>query len=213
MCYGSGMQVHVLQCARCGGSLTRPPAIPALIDCVFCGSVIAVSTGAPVMSRHADAVEVREARRQQFHDALVAALQAGTAPELAVRDAAATHLELGAQAAVAARIAIVLARDIEHEEQVEAVNQPIVLGRIVHAYVAALDTLRTAERAELNLPFLAANASGPKHLRRTVTAQQLIELSQRDPDAPRPTPAAEAPAPAPAPVDAPAKKRWWWPFG
>lgn len=203
------LNIATLSCARCGGPLSRPAAIPALIDCVFCGATISVGTERAIVSQEIVPDEVRQNRRMQFHEALVAALEAGTPPFDAVRDAARAHLELGDQSERAARVAVGLVRDFERDAQVEAVREPQVLARIVEAYLRALDELRTVDRYDLNLPFLTADATGPKHLRRTVTAQlfaQLAEAQLHEPAAPA------AAAPAPSDPETAKKKRWWWPF-
>jgi hypothetical protein len=150
---------------------------------------------------------VQAGRRQRFHDALVAALERGLSPYAAIREAAA-HLELGAQAETAARVAVGLVRDFERESGLDAATHPLVLARIVQSYLLALDDLRTTDRTEINLPFLFSDATGPKHILRTVTARVFAELAARDPEAP----ALVTPAPAPA-SPPPAKKRRWWPFG
>ncbi len=206
------MNVQALLCLRCGGPLTRPAQLPALVDCVFCGATMSLGQERAVLTQEATQLDVVHRRRQQFHDALVAALQAGRSPFDAIRDAAVAHLALGAQAETAARIAVALVHDFEAEAGLDAATQPQVLARIVEAYLRALDELRTHDRAELNLPFLWADAAGPRHLQRTVTARLLAELAARDPAARAPVaPPAPEPAPEPTtPEPAPAGKRPWW---
>jgi hypothetical protein len=209
------MNVEALLCVRCGGPLTRPADLPALVDCVFCGTVMSVSRDRAELSQQATPADLQRDRRQRFHDALVAALQSGASPQAAVRDAARTHLELGAQADPAARIAITLVREFERDSGLDCAKEPLVLARIVQAYLLALDDLRTAATAEINLPFLWASASGPRHLQRKVTAQLFAQMAAHDPDATPPPPATPPAAPAvdAPPTAPPAKKRWWWPFG
>jgi hypothetical protein len=207
--------------------LARPPGLPALIDCLFCGTVNSLSVSSQVKSQEATSAEVVRASQKAFLEHLKAALERGEKPYEALRMASAAHLGIAGQSEVVATISIALARDFEQETQTDAVDDPYVLARIAEGYLKALAELRTSSAAELNLPFLAANASGPKHLRRTVTAALFAELARRDPYAatapPAPNPAPTAPpAPDPAPTatsaaataseSQPKKKRRWWPF-
>lgn len=193
-----------LVCPRCGGPLTSPAALPRLLDCVYCGAALAVGAaeGATLRARVTPDAVVQQ-RRAAFQQALVAALGEGTPPFDAVRDAARDHLDLGAEADTAARVALGLVRAFEREQRVVAATQPLVLARIVEAYLRALDALREADSAEINLPFLTADATGPKHLRRTVTAASFVQLAADDP----------APPAHPAPPPPPSRRSWWWPLG
>lgn len=200
------MNLQALVCCRCGGPLTTPETLPALIDCLYCGTVNAATQEATLASPNEVAFEVRKAAIAKFTEALVAELQRGARPFDALRSASAAHLGIAGRADTVARIALALARDFEREANVSVVRDAVVFSRIAQAYLLALDELRTSPSYDLNLPFLTANANGPAHLRRTLTAKLLAELAARDPE--------RAPPPAAAAVATPVeeKKKGWWPF-
>jgi hypothetical protein len=207
------MNVHALVCCRCGGPLTRPEALPALIDCLYCGTVNAVTREATSSPREAVSWDVRKKAIGEFTEALVVALKEKRPPFDALRACSAAHLGIAGKADTVARIVLAIASDFEREERVSVVRDPLVLSRIAQGYLLALDELRTSDSFELNLPFLAVNERGPAHLGRKLTAKLLAELAARDPMGTSPPAAAPAPrggasSPA-APVE---KKKGWWPF-
>lgn len=205
------MNVRALLCCRCGGPLANPEALPALIDCLYCGTVNSATPEATHESREGTPWDVRKNEIAKFTDALVAALNEGRRPYDALRASSAAHLGIAGRADTVARIALALAQDFEREAGVQVVRDASVLSRIAQAYLLALDELRTSESYELNLPFLTVTQSGPVHLLRRLTAKLLADLAARDPihDAPPPPPSTGGPTPAPAPS---AKKKGWWPF-
>ncbi|MBX3227101.1 MAG: Hsp70 family protein [Labilithrix sp.] len=200
------MNVQALVCCRCGGPLANPEALPALIDCLYCGTVNSATREATRASDDETAWEVRKKAIDEFTKALVAALEEGRSPLDACRAASAAHLGVAGRPDTVARIVLALARDFERDTRVSIVRDATVLSRIAQAYLRALDELRTSEDYDLNLPFLTANQDGPVHFRRKLTAKLLVELAARDPH--------QEPAPALAPeVPAPEKKKkGWWPF-
>ncbi|MBX7193637.1 MAG: hypothetical protein K1X94_16390 [Sandaracinaceae bacterium] len=207
--------VEALICPRCGGPLVRPPAIPALVECGFCGTALSLAGAAQVTAMGDIAASLaREERlalaRKEFTAALVPLLRAGRDPYDALREAASAHLSGQADPDTLARVAYALVYDFEQSTGAPALGDPVVLGRISEAYLRVFSELRKSGSAELNLPFLTATPAGPVHLQRTVTPALFLELAQRDP---RTTPRkAPAPAPAPAPAADPPKKKGWWPF-
>ena len=203
------MNVRALICCRCGGPLENPEVLPALIDCLYCGTVNAATHGATQASHDGMPWEVRKNAIAKFTEALVAALNEGQRPFDALRTSSAAHLGVAGRAETVARISLALARDFEREAEVTVVRDALVLSRIAQAYLLALDELRTGEFYELNLPFLTANKNGPAHFHRRLTAKLLAELALRDPHrdgSPPPQPTGGL-SPAPA-----AKKKGWWPF-
>ncbi len=201
------MNARPLVCCRCGGPLANPDSLPALIDCLFCGTVNSATREATNVAGEVVPWEVRKAAIAKFTDALVVALQAGQAPFDALRVCSAAHLGIAGRADTVARIALALARDFERETGASVLRDAVVFSRITQAYLLALDELRTSDTYDLTLPFLTATASGPVHLHRRLTAQVLAELAARDPHV-----AAAPPPAAPAAPAAPAKKKGWWPF-
>lgn len=205
--------IEALICPRCGGPLVRPHALPAIIECGFCGVALSVGGAAQVTATSDYAANVaRDERlalkRRDFTEALVPLLNSGRPPFDALREAASVHLAEQADPDTLARVAYALVQDFEESTGAPALKDPVVLGRITEAYLRVFSDLRVSGSAELNLPFLTATRAGPVHLRRTVTPALFAELAQRDPRTPQRVRAAE---PRAAGASEPAKK-WWWPF-
>lgn len=199
------MNVEAVECCRCGAPLSDPGALPALVDCLYCGTLNSITSAASRPTPIEEAIERRKASVSRFTEALVATLNAGQQPFEALRAASAAHLGIAGRPDTVARIALAIARDFERETGASVVRDALVFSRIAQAYLLALDELRTSESYDMNLPFLTATANGPVHLRRTLTARTLVELAARDPHA-------KAQPPAPSPAAPPAKKKGWWPF-
>ncbi len=182
-----------LVCAACGGPLDAVAQIPAVVECGYCGAVMSVaSRDVQTVTRPAtpsDQLELRQQRRaaarSSFIDELAKLLAAGSHPYVAVRDAWALHLSFETTAEPIARLTVALATDFEREQGVGTVNAN-ALGRIAEAYFKAVGELRSMTETEMNLPFLVADDSGPKHFLRKVTPQLFAELARRDPYAPPP---------------------------
>jgi len=62
-------------------------------------------------------------------------------------------------------------------EGVDLRNDPQALQRLTEAAEKAKIELSTVQQSELNLPFITADASGPKHLSMTLTRSKLEQLS------------------------------------
>lgn len=208
------MQADLLVCLRCGGPLAKVERVPAIVECEFCDAVISVGQAAPVVTsvstpdakREAD----RQTSRQNFMAALTAMLQAGRPPYEALREAS-THLGAAGQTDTLARITVAIAVDFEGEDGTPLEQMGMMLARIAEGYLRALGELRSAPSYELNLPFLTADARGPRHLARTLSPEILRELAQRDPTV-RSKPAPVAAQPPPLPEEMPKKKKKWWQF-
>lgn len=206
------MNLQLLVCLRCGGPLGKVASVPAIVECEFCAAVISIGGSAPVIARESTIDAKREAERKAARLAFIAAVNEMAAakrdPYEALCEAAALHLGTAGQTDTLARIVFALARDFEAQNNVSVVTDGIVLARIAEGYFLAQDELRTATSYQINLPFLAADNTGPKHLLCTVDPTVLAELAQRDPKA---SPAAPAsPAPAEQPVEGPRPKKKWW---
>ena len=214
----AGMHVDALLCSRCGGQLARPASLPALVDCLFCGAVMSVSLEATVKTHAAAPEQVRHAARMAFTGALKEALAARVDPYRAICNASAAHLGTAGQSDTVACITIALAHDFEREEGVDLMEDAIALTRLAEGYLKSVHELQNERETEINLPYLAVSASGPRHYSRKVTAGLFAELARR-PVTGASTPVA-APAggiqAAPLPVEgglpATTKKRGWWPF-
>ncbi|MFO0738275.1 MAG: hypothetical protein U0270_20450 [Labilithrix sp.] len=203
------MNLRALTCCRCGGPLANPEALPALIDCLYCGTVNSATPEATQASQGGMPWDVRKNAIAKFTEALVAALQEGRAPFDAIRVSSAAHLGIAGRADTVARISLALAQDFEREAGVSIVRDAVVLSRIAQAYLLALEELRTSDSFDLNLPFITATPKGPVHLQRRLTAKLLSELAAREPrlDGARPASPAAGGGAAPPP-----KKKGWWPF-
>src|SRR5690606_38343613 len=71
-----------------------------------------------------------------------------------------------------------LADEFEKEEAMDLRNDPMELQRLREAAEKAKIELSSSAQTEINLPYVTATASGPKHLVRTLTKakfEQLIE--------------------------------------
>lgn len=199
------MKVSALSCCRCGGPLANLDSLPALVDCLYCGTVNSVTREATREVSEGVPPEVRQNAIAKFTEALVAALSAGSTPFDALRQCSAAHLGIAGRGDTVARIAIALAHDFEQESGASVMRDALVFSRIAQSYLLALDELRTHDHYDLNLPFLTATSAGPVHLHRKLTAALLAELAARDPQ--------QCPTDKASPKSTiPAKKKGWWPF-
>jgi hypothetical protein len=117
------------------------------------------------------------------------------------------HSELEAERA--ARLGEALLTGFDSVNGTHSVSDKIAAMRISEAVVKAVIELRTSAETDLNLPFFAANESGPLHLVHVQTRARLAELDAlgvyevKEAAAPSAEPAPSAPVKA---------KRSWWPF-
>lgn len=211
------MNVQLLVCLRCGGPLGKVEAVPAIVECEFCAAVISIGHGAPAITRESTADAKRDADHRASREAFIAALnamaEAGRDPFESLCEAAARFLGAAGETQALARITFAIATDFEADTGAKVCRDGIVLNRIAEGYLRVLSDLRSAPSVELNLPFLTADATGPKHLLRTLSPAILGELAQREPGA-RAHRAAQPPTTETEAAARPArKKRSWWPFG
>ncbi len=72
-----------------------------------------------------------------------------------------------------ARILTMLASDFMERQGIDLRRDPIAMQRLKEAAEKAKIELSSATEAEINLPFIAADESGPKHLKRVLTRTEL----------------------------------------
>lgn len=72
-----------------------------------------------------------------------------------------------------------LAEEFKKEQGIDLRNDPIALQRLKEAAEKAKCELSSALSSEINLPFITADASGPKHLHITITRAKLEQLVAR----------------------------------
>ncbi|MBI3180289.1 MAG: molecular chaperone DnaK, partial [Deltaproteobacteria bacterium] len=77
-----------------------------------------------------------------------------------------------------ARIVDFLAAEFSRENQIDLRKEPMALQRLKEAAEKAKHELSSAGETEINLPFIAADASGPKHLAFTLPRKKLEELTR-----------------------------------
>jgi len=70
-----------------------------------------------------------------------------------------------------------LASEFKSEEGVELKDDPIALQRLKEAAEKAKIELSSSSQTEINLPYITATASGPKHLVKTLTRAKFEQLS------------------------------------
>ena len=69
-----------------------------------------------------------------------------------------------------------IADAFSHEHAIDLRHDPIALQRLKEAAEKAKIELSTLEETEINLPFISADESGPKHLQMTFSRRELEEL-------------------------------------
>jgi len=75
------------------------------------------------------------------------------------------------------RIIDVLAEQFKEENQTDLREEPMSLQRLKEAAEKAKHELSSSLETEINLPFISADDDGPKHLTRTMTREELEELT------------------------------------
>jgi hypothetical protein len=201
------IDVSALLCPQCGGPLGKPAALPAIVECGFCGTALAVSSmethieraGAPDPAREAAVTSGRRA----FEEAMRNSIGAGQDPETALRESAAAHLGAAGSSDTLARVAMALAREFEQQTGITVKKDAMVLARMANAYLNATSELRSEPETEINLPFLSADHRGPHHFQRKVTVATLAALAGGG------ITTAVAPALPPEPEPPAPKKKWW----
>lgn len=203
--------MQALVCPLCGAPLPLAVASLPLTACAYCGATLRHEAGGLV--GHAGTAEpgseeAHAERRRAFLAALAPVSLDHTDPYAVLRDAARAHLGSLGETDAVARVTLAIAADFEATSGAAVRRDPKALARIAEAYLLAIEGLRSAQRATINLPFLGTGHGVPVHLVREVTVSELAAFAAREPSPPTPVaPAASAPSPTPPP------KRGWWPFG
>ena len=70
-----------------------------------------------------------------------------------------------------------LAEDFKNNESVDLRNDPMALQRLKEAAEKAKCELSSSTQTEINLPFITADQSGPKHLQTTLSRAQFEQLT------------------------------------
>ena len=70
-----------------------------------------------------------------------------------------------------------LAKEFENEESIDLRKDPMALQRLKEAAEKAKIELSSSNQAEINLPYVTATASGPKHLVRTLSRAKFEQLA------------------------------------
>jgi molecular chaperone DnaK len=71
-----------------------------------------------------------------------------------------------------------LADEFNREQRIELRNDPQALQRLFEAAEKAKVELSSVTQSQVNLPFITADASGPKHLTKTITRSTFEELTR-----------------------------------
>ena len=71
-----------------------------------------------------------------------------------------------------------LAEEFKKENGVDLHNDPLALQRLKEAAEKAKIELSNSQQTEINLPFITADISGPKHLQMTLTRATLESLTE-----------------------------------
>ena len=207
--------VTALKCPHCSAALPTPTPGASFLQCSFCGGVaqLAAPTAAPVApvaAREPQPVVPNGPTRddlERFVAAFTAAIGAGQPFASALQSAArATLAGFGDQTAMAFGVAH-LAVDFERDSGAKVQHDGRVVSRLAEAWYKAVNEVARGGSTEINLPFLTATESGPKHLSRTVTAADLARMTSGPPGPGAPPPEPVAPAPEPEPKK---KKGWFW---
>ena len=70
-----------------------------------------------------------------------------------------------------------LAKEFENEESIDLRKDPMALQRLKEAAEKAKIELSSSSQAEINLPYVTATASGPKHLVRSLSRSKFEQLA------------------------------------
>jgi uncharacterized Zn finger protein (UPF0148 family) len=210
------MNVVELQCKRCGGNLPVPGSASPFVTCPFCGTSHAVSAPAIAITSSPAGPSELELRKEATSRAWDQAHASSNDPVVALRAAVAEQahdLKSEQEVERAARLAQALANGFEQENKIQPLADKMAAIRIAEGAVRAVIELRSVETTNVNLPFLTANETGPKHLDVAVPRSRLAELDAMGvyvvtQAAPPPKEIALAHQEA-----KPEKKRGWWPFG
>ena len=72
-----------------------------------------------------------------------------------------------------------MAEEFNSEENIDLRQDPMALQRLKEAAEKAKVELSSSSQTEINLPYITATSSGPKHLVRTLTKAQFEKLADK----------------------------------
>jgi Hsp70 protein len=211
------MNVVALECKRCGGALPAPGSSSPFVTCPFCGTSHAVSAPTIAITSDPRSPSDVEMQKQATERAWDHAFASSKDPVVALRAVVAEQaqgLQSEQEVERAARLTQALVNGFDQENKTQAIIDKMAVIRIGQASVKAIIELRTAATTEVNLPFLIANETGPKHLQVPVPRTRLEELDAMGVYVVRQAAPPVASVQQSAPQESkPEKKRGWWPFG
>ena len=76
---------------------------------------------------------------------------------------------------------LALGTDFDAANGTRVVDDPMCMGRLIETYLKATEALSHAPSFAVNMPFFAANAQGPCHFTRRLTASEIAALAAREP--------------------------------
>ena len=179
--------------------MPHPSAESAYVSCAFCGSTSRIDGDRPEVTDASD--QIRERARElsvTFVDAMQAAQLTGEDFLAVTHRLAAEHLGEVAEPQTLVNIVGNLVYDFEQEQSTRIREDAIAVGRVAELAFKAFSDIAKHGETEMNLPFITADASGPKHFLRKVNAQTFAELAASTPVSPENRAQAEGPAEAPA---------------
>jgi hypothetical protein len=144
--------LQTYRCPACGANLTVAPNPGPTITCTFCGTSIRVP------------------------DEWRTPAAAGSLPALGEPYAPAGATLTGP--ALLGALTDWLFTQADRQTGQRLAGQPVVGERISRAADKALRELGSGETADINLPFLTADGSGPKHFELTLTRAQVDALAR-----------------------------------
>jgi hypothetical protein len=170
-------------CPICGAPLPRSSDDATQVTCTYCGATSGVhgttrgsSTAGP------DAAAASDLALRTV-EAFKAARQGGASPFDALVSAARTRLGVLGETETFARVVHALGTDFDQQNGTRVVDDPVCMGRLIETYLKAMEALRQAPSFDVNMPFFNANAEGPCHFTRRLTASDIAALATRDPAA------------------------------
>ncbi len=154
--------------------------------CAFCGSTYRIRDSS---LESADGSSQPNPRSRELGLAFIDAMKASDAGADGffgvVEQLAETHLEGVSDPGALANLVGNLVYEFEAEQSVRIQDDLMAVARIVEETFASFATIASEGEATLDLPFLTADAKGPRHFKRRVTASSLAELAARRPTPPR----------------------------
>lgn len=196
--------VIALTCPWCGAPLPLAAltAGQPLATCAYCGSTASLNGARATRAQQhqgpvAPAVSTADPNlREHVIETFKTARQRGASAYDALAAAARERLGPFGQTDAFARVCLALARDFDAENKTKTVDDPMCVGRMIEVYLKAIEAVRATGSYTVDMPFFTATPEGPRHFRRTLTAEIIAELAARDPSR-----------------DSGPKKKGFWPFG